>query len=384
MVKVLINAVTIDIIRGGGLDVYIYNLAKTLLARNHEVHIIAAENNIHMQELVNKGARLHLIPQKLNTHGIFIYFIKSTYKTLKLIQNDNIDILHAHCIMPGLSSAIASTITQSPFVVTFHGGDIGSIKWKFKKLLRKIVAIRSDKLILLNKDQIEEFTRSGIDKSKMALIHTGVDITEFKANFRSSDARNNFHIMDDEKIILSISTLNKRKNIKLLLESFSLLPKDKPYKLLIAGDGPERSGLESYSKKLNIADRTIFTGLISSRRNVVDLMLCSDVFVLSSLVEGLPLTILEAMASKTPVISTRVGGVPEVIINGINGILVGYDSKEMAIGIEKILGDPNFMQQLIINAFDIIKDEYTWDHVCLRNEEIYLNLVNKFQGTQLQ
>ena len=380
MVRILINAGRLVWGgKGGGLSVYVYNFAKKLVEHGHEVYLLVSfgDNYAELEVLRKCGLKVHPIPTKLSAYGLIKYFLLSTLKSIRIIKANKIDLIHSHNIYSGVSGAIVSYFTKKPLIATFHGGDITSLKWKTKKIIRRIVSCWSSKIIILNEKQRSEFMSYGFDDERLVLIHTGVDVNEFDRDIDKKNLKNGLGLNVDDMIILSLSLLNKRKNIKLLIKAFSIVAqREMPCKLIIAGDGSERLNLERLAKELNISDKVIFTGVIKSREGVAELMKCADVFVLTSLVEGLPLTILESMAARTPVISTKVGAVPEVIENGKNGLLASYKPSEIADAIIKVISDSAFAEKISENAFETIKSGYTWEHVAIKNIECYLSVLN--------
>jgi glycosyltransferase involved in cell wall biosynthesis len=380
MVKILINAVRLVWGRkGGGLDVYVYYFAKKLVEHGHEVYLLVSfgDNYTELEVLRKCGLKVYSIPTKSSAYGLIKYFLLSTLKSISVIKTNKIDLIHSHDIYSGVSGAIVSYFTKKPLVTTFHGGNIPSLKWEIKKFIRRIVSCWSSKIIILNEKQRSEFMSYGFDNKKLELIHTGVDVNEFDVNIDKKFLKSSLRLNVDDKIILSLSLLNKRKNIKLLIKAFSIVAQRETLcKLIIAGDGPERQNLERLAKELNISDKVIFTGVIKSRKGVIELMKCADVFVLTSLEEGLPLAVLEAMAARTPVISTKVGAVPEVIENGKNGLLASYNPFEVADAIIKVISDNAFAEKISENAFETIKSGYTWEHVAIKNIECYLSVLN--------
>src|SRR5262249_44896941 len=140
----------------------------------------------------------------------------------------------------------------------------------------------------------------------------------------------------DRPIVLTAARLAEQKGLCYLLKAAALLPQAM---FVLAGEGPERAVLEAQAAELGLNKRVLFLG---HRHDVPDLLACCDLFVLPSLFEGLPLSILEAMAAKKPVIASAVGGNNEVIVHGETGLLVRpADPAALASAIQAILSDPD-------------------------------------------
>jgi glycosyltransferase involved in cell wall biosynthesis len=140
-----------------------------------------------------------------------------------------------------------------------------------------------------------------------------------KTDLRSK-IRKSFDIGDDDIVFISVGRFYPQKNYRFLIETFKkVIDRQRNTILLMAGDGELRAELEHFATEIGLSDKVRFLGI---RNDIADLLAASDVFVLTSDWEGLPLTVIEAMASGKPVIATAVGGVPELIADGLNGILV--------------------------------------------------------------
>ncbi len=177
-------------------------------------------------------------------------------------------------------------------------------------------------------------------------------------------------------IVGNIARLVKVKNHQLLIDSMKIVLQTIPEaKLLIVGDGPLRRELEEYARSLGISDNVVFWG---ETEYVHDLLKIIDVFVLSSLNEGISVTILEAMALGKPVVATRVGGNPEIIINKETGILVeSNDTEAMAEAIVSILNDRGKKTEFGLRGKERIEKVFNINLMVGKIEELYLQLIGK-------
>lgn len=166
--------------------------------------------------------------------------------------------------------------------------------------------------------------------------------------------------------VLTLARLEKQKGIPYLLDVASRVPEAS---FAIAGDGPDRAALEMRARELGIADRVTFLG---RRSDVPELLAATDVFMLPSLYEGLPLTVLEAMAAGRPVIATAAGGTGEVVIDGETGLLVPpADPAALAAALRRLLADPAEAVRLAATARDRVQRDYGIDVMVRRIESIY-------------
>jgi glycosyltransferase involved in cell wall biosynthesis len=180
----------------------------------------------------------------------------------------------------------------------------------------------------------ERLAALGVPAAKLRVVRNGVDPGRFEQPvahvFRSELAGNT-----GRPIVLTVARLAPQKGLEFLLRAAAMLPEAT---FVIAGDGPARSILAAQAESAGLADRVRFLG---SRRDVPDLLAACDVFVLPSLIEGLPLSVLEAMAAARPVVATRVPGTDETVVDGETGMLVPpRDPEALAHAIRSVLSDP--------------------------------------------
>jgi len=187
--------------------------------------------------------------------------------------------------------------------------------------------------------------------------------------------RRKFNIGGEDILIGTVGRLSREKNQRMLLEAvYPLMRNNDNVKVIIVGDGPKWGELNQYGKARHLADRIIFTGVT---RDTVSVYSAVDIFVLSSLTEGVPLTILEAMASRLPVIATRVGGIPDIINDEETGLLVdSQDTDALRVKIEDLMKDQKKRQALSDSAFEFIKTNYSIERMCDAYQQVYGEVLN--------
>jgi glycosyltransferase involved in cell wall biosynthesis len=184
--------------------------------------------------------------------------------------------------------------------------------------------------------------RLHIPLRKIQVIHNGIALTPFE---RPADAalRASLSHESGRPIVLAVARLDKQKGHTFLLEAAAMVPEAQ---FVLVGDGPERGALEAQVATLGLRDRVQFLGY---RSDIPELLAACDLFVLPSLYEGLPLSILEAMAAGKPVIATAIGGTDEVIVPDCSGVLVPpADAPVLAAAIKTLLADPSLARRLAL------------------------------------
>ena len=231
----------------------------------------------------------------------------------KLLLNDKIDIIHTQEETSKSLGAIAVALGKvRGHINTFHRGhDIDTDT--FKKCFRnRATSIFTNKIVAVSKKRAEYYrAKCWVPKNKMEVIYNGVDLDSFL--YKPKEYPNNW------LTIGTVARLVHDKGIHLLLRAFAEIKSDKKLKLLIVGDGPEKRNLIELSMSLGINEKIKFVGY---QNEITRFLYQMDIFVLPSLVENLPLSCLEAMAAGVPVLTTRVGGIPEYIDHRVNGSIV--------------------------------------------------------------
>ncbi|MFZ4860146.1 MAG: glycosyltransferase [Desulfuromonadaceae bacterium] len=248
-----------------------------------------------------------------------------TKEIIKIIRNYNIDILHTHNEKAQFYGGIAGFLASVPVVHTKHGRNSHDIRTLLRNNLtarfcRKVVAVSRD--AALECIQVEK-----IPSSKVQTILNGVDTVHFSPGKSQKEFKTRLGLSEKCLVIGIVARLAPVKDHTTLFNACKILKVSVPdFKLLVVGDGQLRDQLESLAQKLNLNDQIIFTGM---REDIPSLMRAMDIFVLSSISEGISLTLLEAMACCLPIVATAVGGNPEVIVAGKTGYLVDVRSPEL-------------------------------------------------------
>lgn len=327
----------------GGISTYNFNLTKELRRKGHHVEIISYEKN---DEFITHKAYHIKIPI---LRGI-TFFISALITFLILNRKNRFDVIHGHYLLPaGLVAVVSKKIAGTKAVVMTYGSDILVLgkKWYLRPILAWIMK-SSDLTIVLSRKLKEEAIKMGIEDSKIRLAPIAIDEELFNPNIESN-IKKEFGIKGD--VILFVGALVKQKGLEYLIEACNILRENLEFTLIVVGDGPLRKELEKRSEGLNI----IFTGF---RKDVNRFMKDADILVLPSISEGLGFVVLESMAVGTPVLATKVGGIPELIENGKNGVLVEPgDPVALADGIKKLLKEKEFREKIIKSGFSKIRRE---------------------------
>ena len=241
-------------------------------------------------------------------------------------------IIAQYAYFCGLIGALAAKLSRKPFIVRAVGSDLRVHSQSFMGKVAVLLTFRiASGVICVSKDLENVAQRLGAKST--AVIPSPLMLPySNETNVRRKDRQ-----------IVSVGRLVPIKGLSYLIRAMVHV---KDGSLVIIGDGPERRKLELLSRHLELSDRVFFTGWIGERSTILKYLRQATVFVLPSLSEGRPRVLIEAMACGLPVIATNVGGVPEVVVDGVNGFLVPpRDEKALAKAIERVFNDVEFQRR---------------------------------------
>jgi glycosyltransferase involved in cell wall biosynthesis len=209
----------------------------------------------------------------------------------------------------------------------------------------------------------------GFSADRVVSIPTGVDKRFFDLQ-RDLGERARYGLDAHVPVVVNVGILRRVKGHEVMLKAAKAVLQSIPEaRFLIVGDGPLRQALEKMAEELGIGEAVIFTGFVE---DVAGIYASADAAVLSSWSEGLPQSMLQAMAAGVPVVATGVGGIPEVITDGLNGILVkAGDDRAMAAGMVRVLREKNFARDMATKARKTVREEHSLDRMLLKTERTY-------------
>ena len=366
----------------GGSGVVATELGIAFAQKGHEVHFISYDQPF----------RLDLFSDKIYYHEVNIpsyplfeyppYELNLTSKLVDVAIHEKLDILHVHYAIPHASAAVNAKqilLTHSiniPIVTTLHGTDItllGQDK-SFKPVIE--YAINSSDAITTVSENLKEITLKNFNiKKEIDYVPNFIDVKLYKEkindNFRSSYAN------EDEFILTHISNFRKVKRVDDVIKIFNNVSKNHKCKLLMIGDGPERLIAEQMCRTYGIIDKVKFLGKLKLIEKILSF---ADVFILPSETESFGLVALEAMASRTAVISTNSGGLPEVNIDEKTGFLSNVgDVEKMSYDLSNLLSDRELLDSIKENAYEHAKS-FDLPKILPLYEDIYFRLLNNYNN----
>jgi len=288
------------------------------------------------------------------------------------IKKEKPDIIHANnrIFFTTICGVILKKIVGKPLVITLHLGPmfldekvLNFFVNVYEKTISRWIITNSDKIITVSNAVMRHALNLGASYEKIKVIPNGVDLKEFNpGEYRKTE----------EKRIVFVGRLFPNKGIQYLIEAAPVILSRYPnVEFIIIGKGPMEAELKKLIGRLNLEHAFRFLGIVPS---VSEIMRQCNIFVRPSLTEGMPLTILEAMACGLPVIASKIPGTSEIVKDGETGILIKPgDVKQLSNAIIKLIEDEDYARRIKERAYEFIKNHYSWDRIA----EEYLKTYNE-------
>ena len=364
----------------GGSGILATALGEELASRGHDVHFISYERPFRLPMNV---PRLHFHHVIINDYDLFKYpdyTLPLSVKMAEVSRDYGLDVLHVHYAVPHATAAILARSmlpsTQQPRVVTtLHGTDtlLLGMDPGYGPAIHHALA---------HSDAVTAVSNFLMTETRQVLGFSGpIDVIY---NFfrprpprrTREEMRHELGVKDDEILLLHSSNLRPLKRIELLLQSVALIGRRESFKLVILAGGSFAPFTDEV-RRLNLEDRVIVCEKVT---HVEDYLQAADLGVFTSEMESFCLSILEAMFFACPSIARRVGGIPEVLQDGVTGLLVdSSEAKVIAQAIESVIGDPDRRLTLGERAQQRAREYFSAEAIVPRYEALYSRILQSFR-----
>jgi len=321
----------------GGVSSHTYQLSQQLVKLGDDVYVLTYPHP-EARDLDGVYVETASAPNIKGLRGFF-FMLSATFHLMRMVRRENIDLIHAHFLLPpGLIGVIVGSVLGRKTAVTAHGSDlmIQAENPVLRPILKWVLG-RADYVLVVNQNLKEKAINLGIDPEKVYITHNAVDTDKFNPdNKLPVDVK----MSSDKPVILFVGNLVYQKGVEYLIDAKKLMNSDA--ELMVVGDGPLHHDLEKKVADDEIED-VVFVG---ARRDVEYIMPSADLFVLPSISEGFPITILEALASGLPVVATKVGGIPEVMEEQVGVMVEPADPGKLASAMDRVLEDQDLKNSM--------------------------------------
>jgi N-acetyl-alpha-D-glucosaminyl L-malate synthase BshA len=362
----------------GGSGAVATELGIALAARGHEVHFITYEQPFRLPGFV---PRVTFHEVSLGQYPLFQYppyDLALAVKMHEVAQQKELDLLHVHYAIPHATSAwmaremLAESGRSLPFVTTLHGTDITIVGQDHSyHAITKFSIEKSDRVTAVSQFLKDETVRSfGCANERVDVIPNFVDPEVYSPNRRDETLRR--EIAGDAAVLLHISNFRPVKRVRDVVATFAKVREKTAAVLVMVGDGPDRGLAEEEARKLGVLDDVRFLGRIDA---VAPLLAIADVYLLTTDRESFGLSALEAMASGVPVVAAGVGGITEVVEDGVSGALLPVgDTSAMAAASLRLIQDPVLWKKQGAAAVARARAMFAKDDIVSRYEAVYKSL----------
>lgn len=376
---------------GDGQGVFILELCRALVKERVQIRVIAMHSpDAAVREYFGNGIevfrpkywwpeRLEMLrreggglPSTWQKHPwvlfqIFPFVMAQTATLLRLVRDTQ--LIHAHWSLSAGIGLLGKSLHRSslPVIVTVHGSDIFQVtKYPLGAMFTHLILQRCDRVIAVSRALAEKVIGLGVSQQKILVISNGVDVARFKP----------LPLRDRQNLILYVGSLIERKGVKFLLAAMPDVVAACPdYRLLIVGEGPQYPMLKQMAESLNIADKVAFLGF-QSQDQVRTLMQQAKLLVLPSTEEAQGVVLLEALACGTPVVASKVGGIPEVVTPEVGVLVPCADTAAISGAILSVLSNRERWLNLSYQARLRAENMYSWKALAKRTISVYKEVLN--------
>ena len=366
----------------GGISTHVYHLSRALVEKGTPVRVITCDFPKAPAEEIIDGVSVSRVDSGRVPESNFLLWIyrlnsQMISKTTELLETERFDLIHAHDWVVGRAAVELKNRLGLPLISTIHATEIGrggSLDGEYRRKVRDIERLlveQSDGIICCSNYMLDHIQHVlGAVKTKIRVIPNGVEASRFNNGRQPQPIPTG--VSEDRKTILYVGRIVREKGIFTLLDAFEKLRKQgKDVSLVFAGEGPLKEDLAKEVLRRKLNDRVKLAGFVDEKK-LVSLYNSSDAFVLPSHYEPFGMVALEAMASRVPVVVSDVGGLSEIVEDGITGVKVpAYNPSALAEGILRVLEDRELSEQLKENAYRAVQERYRWDMIAEKTIEAY-------------
>lgn len=369
----------------GGSGVVATELGIELAARGHQVHFITSSPPFRLS---GREANIRFHEVEVYRYPLFEhppYDLALATRMAEVAEFYSLDLLHVHYAIPhSVSALLARQMLETqqdvarrrylPFITTLHGTDITLVGLDRSYLPITQFGIEQSDGVTAISSYLRDRTREAFNiQNEIEVIRNFVNCDVYLRTPAKYEAMRPNFANPEEKLLVHLSNFRPVKRVLDVIEVFGRIAKAVPSRLMLIGDGPDRSAAEHLALRLGVADRVHFLG---KQDNVNELLPLADLMLMPSEMESFGLAALEAMACSVPTIATRVGGVPELVTDGVNGLLfpVG-DIAGMATAAIDLLRDEKGLAQMARAARNTATDHFCASRIIPLYEQYYERVI---------
>jgi sugar transferase (PEP-CTERM/EpsH1 system associated) len=329
-------------LRVGGAEVLAARLARRLRDRYRFLFVCLEELGSLGEELSAEGFPVHVLGRRPGLDW------RLALRLAGLLRRERVDVIHAHQYTPFFYAAVARPLGRRvPVVFTEHGRHFPDFPRRKRMIANRLLLGRRDRVVAVGQTVRNALVRNeGIPAERVGLVYNGIDLGRFATgSYDRATVRRELGLGAEDLVILQVARLDYLKDHATAVRTVRRVVRQRPdTRLVLVGEGPEGPKIRELVGQAGLTDCVRFLGL---RNDVPRLLAAADLFLLTSISEGIPLTLIEAMAAGLPIVSTRVGGVGEVVEDGTTGLLAAAgDEDVLAQHVLALAADPHRAREM--------------------------------------
>jgi L-malate glycosyltransferase len=368
----------------GGTETHVMNLAQGLPSSRFELHFACLKRSGELLKEIEAIWR-PLVEYPINclyNHNALIEQLKFA----KYIKRNRIHIVQTYGFYPNVFAIPAARLAGTPIIVASIRDTVDFLT-PMQRRVQKFICRLADRIVVNAEAIRQRLIADGYPQDQVTVIPNGIHLSRFARNGGSSRLRNELGLPPHAPLVAVLARLNRMKGVEYFLEAATIVCRRFPEaRFLIVGEGrtvvnnqvvdsPYKGEMEDYAVRLGLGERVVFTGL---RRDVPEVLSEAAVSVLPSLSEGLSNTLLESMAVGVPVVATRVGGNPEVVQDGVTGLLIPpRDPAALAQAICRLLEDPQLARRFGAAGQQRVSAHFSIEQMVSKTERLYVELLKR-------
>jgi glycosyltransferase involved in cell wall biosynthesis len=386
---------------GDTIGTFMEPIAKGVAARGHEVHMVLPWHPLLRREGVEDGVRFHAFKYaphpSLNVYGYAGALRKDTdlrwsawasaplalaasFAAVRRVAREvGATLLHGHWLVPS-GAVVAAAAGRRPVVISLHGSDVYvAERHAVATAVARRALARADWVTACSDDLRDRTVRIGADPARIETVPYGVDADRFRPDAEArARVRTSLGLGPGDLVWFTAGRFVSKKGFEFLIDALGVLaPRWPAARLVLAGGGDLDSALRARARDRGVADRVVFPGVLA-QGDVGAYLAAADIAVAPSVhdehgnVDGLPNTVMESLASGTPLVASRVAGIPSVVREGDTGLLVPErDVPALAGALERLMGDAGMRAVIGVRARAYVQSEHSWARVAERFEGAY-------------
>jgi sugar transferase (PEP-CTERM/EpsH1 system associated) len=327
----------------GGAEVLVARLTRRMRERYRFVFVCLDDIGTLGEELRSEGFPVFVVERKPGLDW------RCPWRLARFLRQERVDLIQAHQYTPFFYALLARLIyRQPPILFTEHGRHQPDYPRRKRMIANRLLLRQRDRVVGVGEAVRQALiVNEGIPPGRAQVVYNGIDVDAFtpRTHQREAAVRDELGLGPDDLVLLQVARLDYLKDHLTAVRTIGRVATRVPsVRLILVGEGPERLAIQAEVERLGLAQHIRFLGL---RKDVGQLLQGADLFLLTSISEGIPLTVIEAMATSLPVVATRVGGMEEVVVEGETGYLApAKDDAALAEAVLKLAASPKLRRHL--------------------------------------